>query len=253
MFKVLFAILISCTAMANPVLNLTEKNSVNFRGPVTDASVAEVGAKLLKLRETTKENIFLGVDSPGGSIMAGFDFIEMTKTIPKLHTVSLFAASMASAIVNALPGKRLITESGIHMYHRAAGGFQGQFENGELESRLNFFKSLVKTLLENKNAARMGMSIDEYKAAVKDEYWVAGAEAVQKKSADIVVSIKCSKELIEATETMNIATIFGNINLVFSKCPLFRDPVKVDAEQVKEEYRLQAIGSALQILRSSNV
>ena len=160
MFKVLtvVALILSSTfAHSHKILTLNENNCVNFRGPVTEVSALEVGAKVIKLRQQTKGHIFLNIDSPGGSIMSGFDFIEMTKTIPKLHTVSFFAASMASAIVNALPGKRLITESGIHMYHRASGGFQGQFEEWELESRLNFFKSLVKNLLEKKNAVRMGL------------------------------------------------------------------------------------------------
>ena len=65
--------------------------------------------------------IYLVVNSPGGSIYSGMRFISFAKTIKNLETVTLFAASMASAIVEALPGARHGTENAVTMFHRPRG------------------------------------------------------------------------------------------------------------------------------------
>jgi len=95
-----------------------------------------------------------------------------------------------------LPGRRYILETGYLMFHRARGGVQGQFEDGELESRLEFAKKMVRQMEKN-NAKRLKLTLEEYKKKVVNEYWINGFEAVEKNAADEVVSLSCSKELIE--------------------------------------------------------
>ena len=226
------------------VVRLGTANTVVLRGEINEKSTNEAALKLLELsRERLGRNypIYLVLDSPGGSVEAGEAFIEVAKMVPNLHTVTVFAASMASAIVEALPGDRLILDSGVLMFHRARGGVQGQFETGELETRLDFYKKFVRRM-EQRSADRMGMSLKEYKKRVKDEMWLTSKESLELNAADRVVSVTCSQQLIEQKQTTVEQVFIFTIKLEFSGCPILRTP-KVSqgqpeqAVQAYEKYR----------------
>lgn len=229
---------------------LTDKNTVNIRGPITDELMGPKAREIwFKEFASSGRPIYLIMDSPGGSIDAGLDFIESVKNTKNLHTVSLMAASMASGIVQQIPGNRYITSNGVHMYHRARGGFQGQFEGGEVESRLASAQYMVRQLLEIPNALRMGLSLETYKAKVKDEMWLIGKQAVENRSADAVITVRCSKDLINATERMTVRSIFGPVDIVFSRCPLLRMPIAVNfaGDQTKKN---EAVNEAMAKLKN---
>lgn len=217
---------------------LTSENTLTLRGEVNDESIGKLQNKLAELnakRGSRNYALYLVLDSPGGSIDAGMAFIEYAKTVRNLHTISLFAASMASAIVQALPGERIGTETSMLMFHRAAGGFQGQFADGEVESRLNAAKQVV-ALLETKNADRMHMSLADYKQAVQNELWQFGSNAIGK-SVDRLVSLKCSDELIAGNTTETIQIFIFSVTVRYSNCPLFRSAQVVkDAENASGKY-----------------
>lgn len=223
------------TAGATEIINLTTQNTINFRGVVDDSSVITAQLKLAELakaRGKANYTIYLVLDSPGGSLVAGDSFIQFAKTIPNVQTITLFAASMAAGIVEALPGKRNIAENGILMFHRARAGFQGQFEMGEVESQLALAKALVLSM-ENVNAARLGLSLADYKVKVMIEYWLYGAGAVKDNAADTLINIVCSSELIDARELVVTRELFGQQELAqFSSCPLLRSPIEAK-EKVK--------------------
>ena len=68
-----------------------------------------------------KETIYIVVNSPGGSVTAGMKFITFANGIDNVKTITITAISMGSAIVEALPGERLIVPNATFMFHRAAG------------------------------------------------------------------------------------------------------------------------------------
>lgn len=220
---------------SNEQVRLNSSNTVTFRGVVTDSSTTDVLLSLTKLvvkRGNATYPIYLVLDSPGGAVDAGLSFIEVAKVIPNLRTISLFAASMASAIVEAIPGSRLITGNGVIMFHRAAGQFAGQFEVGELETRVEEAKVTVRGM-EQSNASRMGMSLMDYKAKVVNEWWIHSEEAIRKNAADKIVDIVCSTELIESRSTIEVESMFGSASYTFSDCPTFRYPIR-DKKQKAE-------------------
>jgi ATP-dependent protease ClpP protease subunit len=234
MFKsiLIAALLMVSTAFAERTVNLTAENTVTMRGEVNENFTRRAQLKLLELdakRNGKDYPIYLVIDSPGGSIDAGNDFIEVAKTIKNVKTITLFAASMASAIQQAIPGERLITASGVDMFHRARGGFDGQFEDGEVESRLDFAKQIVKNL-ERSNANRIGLSIPEYKAKVVNEWWAVGSNAVKLNMADDVVAVTCSKELFDVQETIEMQVFIFVFKLKYSGCPMVRTGVFVSAK-----------------------
>lgn len=251
MLKALILFPMFATAVAKPV-QLTTTNTVVYKGEVTLESVADVEDKLLKVlsKRKTGETIYLVMDSPGGSISAGEDFIAFAKLIPNLKTISIFSASMASAIVEAMPGKRLITTNGTLMFHRAKGGFQGQFEDGEVESRLFYAKSIVYGM-EQRNADRMGKDVNSYKSEVKDEMWLYGIEAVFKGAADELVDVTCSKQLMESDVVSLMNTGFGSVSVIFSGCPLLSRARLADDKADAETQ--DALKTYLSIYRQSGI
>lgn len=225
MFKLLITMLLACSFAAATTLQLNNDNNVNLRGEVNDESVNKWQMQLSELnakRGNKGYPIYLSIDSGGGSIEGGLAFIEYAKTISNLHTITLFGASMASGIQQALPGKRYVLGTSITMFHRAKGGFQGQFGEGEVESRLNMAKDMVN-LLEQANASRMKMSIADYKKAVQNELWFAGgSKNVIGNAADELVSLVCSNELIQSSTIESFQVFIFSISVRFSNCPLFR-------------------------------
>lgn len=238
MKKMLLALALALPSFAGAEsIILTPANTVNFRGEVNDSSAQAAQTKLMELnrkRGAAKYPIYLVLDSPGGSISAGNDFIDYARTIRDVKTVTLFAASMASAIAEALPGERLITETGTMMFHRASVGLQGQISEGEVESRLAYIKSIVG-VLEKRNADRLKIPLADYKARVVNEWWEIGSGAVSANMADRVVSLNCAQSLIDAREE-SFAQVFIFITKVtYSGCPLFRSPINESEDENKEE------------------
>lgn len=225
----LLASCVTVTVHAKELL-LTPENTVNIRGEVTEQSVNEWQNKLFKLSQKRGDSnypIYLVLDTPGGDVIAGLHFIEFASTVPNVETVTLHAASMGSGIVEHLPGARHITSNGVLMFHRARVTLSGQVADGELESRLKYIRDMVG-VLEAKNASRMSMPLDAYKAAVKDEMWLLGQTAVDKKAADDIVSVKCSLQLMTAIEIIFKQVMFIQLPVEVSARPIMRGPVSLE-------------------------
>jgi ATP-dependent protease ClpP protease subunit len=225
MIKLLLALLfVVPTLAANRVIDLTTTNHILIRGEISTSSMDQAAEQFanIVLKRTGGETIYVVLDSPGGDIQAGNDFIEFAKLVGNVETISMFSASMAAGIVQGLPGKRLVTENGTVMFHRASGGFQGQFEDGEVESRLAYAKSLVRSM-EIRNSERMSLPLKGYKSKIRNELWLYGRDAVNQKAADEVIDLRCSKELVEA-KTVSYMSIMGmfTIKVESSKCPLLK-------------------------------
>lgn len=217
-------------------IQLTTTNTVTLRGPVDGGSVTEVMSKLQELvEERGRSNypIYLVLDSPGGSIMAGDMLIQYLRTLQNVHTITIFAASMAAGIVEANPGNRYITSSGLLMFHRASGSFEGQFNDGEVETQLKLWRAFVNQM-EQANADRMQLSLQDYKQRIINEWWMLGQEAVQDKGADFVTQIRCSKELIAQKNSVTVMSFFFTSQKTYSACPLFRVPLSSDEEEAGE-------------------
>jgi ATP-dependent protease ClpP protease subunit len=222
MFQILAGLFFSVFAQAEHIV-LTQNNHCVIQAAVDYESMQD--AKLCLGGQVTKRGranypIYLVLDTPGGSVIEGLRFIEWAKTLPNVHTVSLFAASMGSGIMQALPGKRYVTSTSVIMFHRAKGRFSGQFEDGEVESQLILWKKIVRSM-EQANADRIGISLKTYKQKVVNEWWLYGQENVTKKVADKVVTVACSATLMSDVKTVKIETFLGPLEMKVSACPLF--------------------------------
>ena len=221
-------ILLILTTLSLNCFAQNQKIVLNTRNNVLIASGIEVGSMTLAMLRLTEMVIYRGprkyplyivLDSPGGSIYHGDNFIQFAKTIRNLHTITMFSASMAASIAQSLPGKRYITEHGLFMFHRATMSLKGQVGDGEFESRLKNSKIMI-TRMEQRSADRIGITLQDYRQKVKDEWWISGAASVKYNISDGIVDIHCTPALIRKKINQKVSTMFGTSNVKRSACPL---------------------------------
>tara|TARA_R110000868_G_C10973188_1_gene771562 strand:+ start:92479 stop:93426 length:948 start_codon:yes stop_codon:yes gene_type:complete len=218
---------------ASKTLTLEAKNTVTYRGPVTSKSASAIQGKILALSHklSKKTPIYLILNTPGGSVGAGLDLIDFMRAIPqKVHTITLFAASMGFQIAQNMD-IRYITPNGTLMSHRAKlSGFGGQLD-GEFESRYAMIKRKVD-YLDAIAAKRMSITVKQYKKLIINEYWVHGFDSVEEVAADEMVNVRCGKSMKGST-FQDFRTMFGTAVVEFSKCPLIQAPLSVGFKNVK--------------------
>jgi ATP-dependent Clp protease protease subunit len=116
------------------------KDRVIFLGSEINDEVANsIVAQLLFLAsEDSEKDISIYVNSPGGSVSAGFAILDTMNFIkPDIQTICVgMAASMASIILTSgTKGKRLSLPNGEVMIHQPLGGAQGQASDIEISAR----------------------------------------------------------------------------------------------------------------------
>lgn len=118
---------------------LLRERIVFLSGGVDDDTANLVIAQLLFLEaEDPKKDIFLYVNSPGGSVTAGLAIVDTMNHIkPAVATVVVgMAASMGSVILaSGAKGKRFALPNAEVMIHQPWGGVQGQAADIEITAR----------------------------------------------------------------------------------------------------------------------
>lgn len=106
------------------------KDRIIFLGEVNDQTASLVVAQLLFLAaEDPDKDIFLYINSPGGSISSGFAIYDTMQYVkPDVSTICIgMAASMGAFLLNAgTKGKRFALPNSEIMIHQPSGGTQGQ-------------------------------------------------------------------------------------------------------------------------------
>ncbi len=118
---------------------LLKERVVFLVGPVNDASANLVVAQLLFLEsENPDKDIYLYINSPGGSVTAGMSIYDTMQFIkPDVSTLCIGqACSMGSFLLAAgAKGKRFSLPNSRVMIHQPLGGFQGQASDIEIHAR----------------------------------------------------------------------------------------------------------------------
>lgn len=217
-------------------LVLSSENTISFNEVVTEESVAKFEIKLKEMSSHLRpdQDIILVMHTPGGSVDAGMHMIDSIKAVPqKVKTLTLFAASMGFQIVQNADA-RMITPSGVLMSHRAKGDVEGEF-GGELDSRLNTIRRGL-LYLDIIAAKRMQLTLAQYRTLIADEYWVYGFDAVSQKAADTEILARCDSSFV-GNEVRTFDTIFGAVDVVFSKCPLITGPLEIKLQAVAPDHK----------------
>jgi ATP-dependent Clp protease protease subunit len=157
---------------------LLRERIVFLVGGINDATANLVVAQMLFLEsENPDKDIFLYINSPGGSVSAGLSIYDTMQFIkPDVSTLCLgMAASMGSFLLMAgAPGKRAALPNSRVMIHQPSGGAQGQAADIEIQAR-----EILKTReqLNRIYAERTGQTVEKIAADMERDYWMSPGEA----------------------------------------------------------------------------
>ena len=157
---------------------LLRERIVFLVGPVNDQTANLVVAQMLFLEsENPDKDIFLYINSPGGSVSAGMSIYDTMNFIkPDVSTMCMgLAASMGSFLLMAgAPGKRLSLPNSRIMIHQPSGGAQGQATDIEIHAR-----EILKTReqLNKIYAERTGQTLEKIQADMERDFFLDPQEA----------------------------------------------------------------------------
>lgn len=153
---------------------------VFLTGEVNDQSASSVIGQLLFLEsENPDKDIYLYINSPGGSVTAGMGIYDTMRFIrPKVNTICVgLAASMGALLLSSgEKGKRFALPHSRVMIHQPLGGMQGQATELEIVAReiLRTKAELNKILADN-----TGKPIEEVARDTERDYWLTAEEALK--------------------------------------------------------------------------
>jgi ATP-dependent Clp protease, protease subunit len=173
-------------------INIYERLSLEriifLSGEVTDGMANSIIARLLYLdSEDQSKDIYIYINSPGGSVTAGLAIYDTMQHI-KSNIVTIcvgMAASMGSFLLAAgTKGKRLALPHARIMIHQPAGGAQGQATDIEIEAReiLRLRHQLNQML-----ADRTEQSLAKIEKDTDRDYFMSAAEAKEYGLIDRVI------------------------------------------------------------------
>jgi ATP-dependent Clp protease protease subunit len=146
---------------------------------VRDDNSNEIAAKLLLLAaDDPKKDIFLYINSPGGSITAGMAIYDTMQFVPNdVVTVGIgMAASMGQLLLTAgTKGKRYITPNARVLLHQPHGGFGGT--SSDIQTQAALILDMKKRLAEI-TAAQTGKTVEQINADGDRDRWFNAQEAL---------------------------------------------------------------------------
>ena len=167
---------------------LLKERIIWLGGEVRDDNANAICAQLLLLAaEDPERDIYLYINSPGGSVTAGmaiYDTMQYVK--PDVVTVGMgLAASMGQFLLTAgAPGKRFITPHTRVLLHQPLGGAGGSATDIRINADLILG---MKKELAQITASRTGKSVEQVEADGDRDHWFTAQEALEYGFVDQVI------------------------------------------------------------------
>lgn len=162
-----------------------------------DQQVVDKLISQLQEMNNRKGEIYLFIDSPGGSVLDGarlLDAMEASKN--PVNTVCVGLCASMAAIIHQHGAKRLAQKHSLLMFHPASGGAQGQVPN--IISRMTAIQKYVNKM-NDKIVGSSKISKEEYEKLVAYELWIDGEDAVAKGFVDKLVYLNVEMPKQEET------------------------------------------------------
>ncbi|MGK7940113.1 MAG: ATP-dependent Clp endopeptidase proteolytic subunit ClpP [Crocosphaera sp.] len=145
---------------------------------VRDENSNLIVAQLLFLEaEDPDKDIYLYINSPGGSVSAGLGIFDtMNQIRPDVCTICIgLAASMGAFLLSAgAKGKRMSLPNSRIMIHQPLGGAQGQATDIEIQAKEILY---LKGLLNNHLASHTGQPLDKIAEDTERDFFMSAEEA----------------------------------------------------------------------------
>lgn len=145
-------------------------------------------AQLLYLdNEDSKKDIFLYINSPGGSVydaLAIYDTMQFVKADVQTVGIGMQASAAAFLLSSGAKGKRLLLPNSTVMIHQPSSGTRGKVTDQEIDLK----ESLrVKYLLERIMAKNTGQKIERIHEDMERDRWMTAQEAKEYGLVDAVI------------------------------------------------------------------
>ena len=168
------------------------KDRIIFLGEeVTDVSANLVVAQMLFLEaEDPGKDIHFYINSPGGSVSAGFaiyDTMQYIKCDVSTICIGLAASMGAFLLAGGTKGKRIALPNSEIMIHQPSGGAQGQATEIQIVAE-NILKTKKK--LNEILAANTGKPYDVIAADTERDYYMSAEEAKEYGLIDGVITAR---------------------------------------------------------------
>jgi len=162
-------------------------------GDINSGNVEVAAGKLKKHWGHGDHTLFLRINSNGGSVFAGLDFIQSVEELKKqgaklVCIVDTRAISMGFVILQAVCDVRLSTPRSLFLAHNGSVSTEGGTVDDLAETVA--LLSVINEAMAIICSERIGMSLAEYKFKLHDKKsWTLGAaEAVQENVIDRLIS-----------------------------------------------------------------
>ncbi|HKY69582.1 MAG TPA: ATP-dependent Clp endopeptidase proteolytic subunit ClpP [Gammaproteobacteria bacterium] len=159
---------------------LLKERVIFLVGPVEDHMANLIVAQLLFLEsENPDKDIFIYINSPGGSVTAGLAIYDTMQFIkPDVSTLCVGQAASMGALLLAggAKGKRHALPNSRMMIHQPLGGFQGQASDIEIHAT-----EIIKTKKRMNEilAYHTGQPIDTIAIDTDRDFFMGGQEALK--------------------------------------------------------------------------
>jgi ATP-dependent Clp protease protease subunit len=156
---------------------------------IRDENANAICAQMMLLAaEAPDKDIYLYINSPGGSVTAGMAIYDTMQFIqPDVATVAVgMAASMGQFLLSSgAQGKRFATPHARVMMHQPSGGIGGTATDIRINAELILHMKRVQAEL---TAAQTGKTVEQINADADRDRWFTAEEALQYGFIDKVVA-----------------------------------------------------------------
>ena len=169
------------------------KERIIFLGDAVNEHTANlVVAQLLFLQsEDPKKDIYLYINSPGGSVydaLAIYDTMQFVSNDIQTVGIGIQASAAAFLLSSGTKGKRMILPNATVMVHQPSSGTRGKVTDMEIDLK----ESLrIKSRLNEIMAKNTGQTVKKIQDDMERDYWMTADEAKKYGIVDkIVTSLK---------------------------------------------------------------
>jgi ATP-dependent Clp protease protease subunit len=163
----------------NDVFNRLLRNRIVFLGTEVNDQLANLlTAQMLYLEgEDPDADIWLYINSPGGSVTAGMAIYDTMQFVrPDVGTICMgLAASMGQFLLCAgAPKKRFALPHARVMMHQPSGGLRGQAADIAIQAEQMLY---IKRLMAERIASHTGQSVDQVEQDSERDRWFTAEQA----------------------------------------------------------------------------
>ena len=138
---------------------LLKERIVFLSGEITDEVANLIVSELLYLNSLGNDDIYLYINSPGGSVTAGmaiYDTMNFIKADVVTICVGMCASMGAFLLSSGCKGKRMSLENGEVMIHQPLGGVKGQASDIQIHAdRIIKMKKKLNSILASNTSKDM--------------------------------------------------------------------------------------------------